>query len=89
MDLDLFLRLSRPGRKSWSYINTEVSAYRLHDGAITANKGGLDESDVVRASFTRELLQDASLVGHDRHVSSGSAPWFGSNGAFANLPFPS
>lgn len=57
MDLDLFLRLSRPGRKSWSYINTEVSAYRLHDGAITANKGGLDESDVVRARYTGALAR--------------------------------
>lgn len=55
MDLDLFLRLSKPGRASWSYINTEVSAYRLHDGAITANKGERDESDVVRARYVSPL----------------------------------
>ncbi|WP_307212019.1 glycosyltransferase [Microbacterium testaceum] len=59
MDLDMFLRLSTAGRSSWCYVNREVSAYRVHGGAITANKEGVDESAAVRA----------------RYLSSRSAPW--------------
>lgn len=51
MDLELFLYLSRPGRKSWSYVNQELSAYRLHPGAITSQKGVRDESDAVRNEY--------------------------------------
>ena len=53
MDLDLFLRLAAPGRHRWVYLRREVSAYRLHPGAITSNKGIADEGDIVRDAYGR------------------------------------
>jgi hypothetical protein len=54
MDLDLFLRLVGQGW-SWEYLPVEVSAYRIHDGTITHNKGSLDESERVRMRYRGDL----------------------------------
>lgn len=51
MDLDLFLRLAAPGTSSWVYVRREVSAYRIHDEAITQTKGASDESEIVRDRY--------------------------------------
>lgn len=51
MDLDLFLRLSCGPRSRWAYVPVEVSAYRLHGGAITHNKGAADESEAVKERY--------------------------------------
>lgn len=60
MDLDLFLRLSSSGRHSWAYVAQELSAYRIHGGAITQTKGAADESEMVRSrhrsAVTSKLL---------------------------------
>jgi glycosyltransferase involved in cell wall biosynthesis len=56
MDLDLFLRLARGGRKSWAYVPKEVSAYRVHAGSITNNKGHEDESEKVREAYRSPRL---------------------------------
>jgi GT2 family glycosyltransferase len=51
MDLELFLRLSAPGRKAWVYVAREVSASRAHEGSITHNKRSMDESEAARSRF--------------------------------------
>lgn len=53
MDLDLFLRASSLGE--FEYVSAEVSSYRLHESAITAQKGQLDESALVRARWNTSL----------------------------------
>ena len=46
MDLDMFIRLQAWGKPV--YVPYEVSAYRVHAGSITANKGSADEAERVR-----------------------------------------
>lgn len=58
MDLDLFLKLATR-TKSWVYIKCELSAYRLHEQAITRNKGDLDESEFVREQYRSRLSSTA------------------------------
>lgn len=72
MDLDLFIRLGKVGRRS--YVPIELAAYRLHDSSITVTKvPAEDESDDVRRSswprklrplydFARPLVAQADRV---------------------------
>ncbi|WP_159405081.1 glycosyltransferase [Gordonia sp. YY1] len=60
MDLDFYLRLSTAEGWTWSYVPIEVSAYRIHGGAITQEKGVRDESEVVRDRY--RSLRSASVA---------------------------
>ena len=76
MDLDLFLKLSAPGKHSWVYLNKEVSASRVHAGAITQQKGDTDESESVRRahrSGSFEFLHN--LIRRPRRFAEKSFVW--------------
>lgn len=57
MDQDLFIRLGRVGCRY--YLRREVALYRWHDESITATKGSLDESELVRARYVPPRLRGA------------------------------
>lgn len=56
MDLDMFLKLAGLSPKNWVYIKSELSAYRIHDTAITQTKGIADESEMVRDRYRSRLV---------------------------------
>lgn len=62
MDLDMFLKLSRKGSKSWIYIPAELSAYRIHGEAITQTKGAFDESEWVRGRYRGNIASKVSSM---------------------------
>ena len=76
MDLDLFLKLSYR-QTTWIYLKRELSAYRLHGGAITSNKGSLDESDSVRDRYrSHRIAKIARFTGTPRSFLEKLVIWF-------------
>ena len=65
MDQDLFSKLALQGRPV--YLDRELAAYRLHDGAITSTKGTRDESQAVRDRYRERPAGALGVLDHRLH----------------------